>query len=44
MIENAAAMVQSIAAAYINRSQFVGYIYCFMCYNFLENFCANSVC
>ena len=25
MIENAAAMVQSIAAAYINRSQFVGY-------------------
>lgn len=27
MIENAAAaMVQSIAAAYINRSQFVGYI------------------
>lgn len=27
MIENAAAMVQSIAAAYINRSQFVGYIW-----------------
>lgn len=26
MKENAAAMVQSIAAAYINRSQFVGYI------------------
>ena len=26
MIENAAAMVQSIAAAYINRCQCVGYI------------------
>ena len=26
MIENAAAMVQSIAAANINRSRFVGYI------------------